>query len=241
MLAAWDGLAITESAAACVYYRFLDEFWPRDFLFKALNDPLVNVLPLGAPGLNRFDVSLFLTPGSPWQEHKALLKDCVQAALTKAVQSLIGVLGPDYPQWQLGDLQKVGFQHSLAKHEHWQNMRVGTDPLGGSGTTLAMAMHLVDPELDATKTAGGLSSADNTDFVPWRVYHGSAFRLVVDLADPDHAQFVIAGGNGGTAESPFVTNQYPAWQLGNFYTFSLKRDELEVISQWSCDASTVPL
>ena len=74
--------------------------------------------------------------------------------------------------------------------------------------------------------------------MPWRIYHGPAFRLVIDLADPDHAQFVIAGGNGGRANSPFVSNQYPAWQLGNYYTLNLQRDELEEMLVWSCEPTS---
>ena len=237
LLLSWDGLATTDSAAACVYYRFLDEFWPREFLLDVLGDPLFKLLPVGAPGINRLDIARFLAPNSPWQKHQAKLQKAVRAALTRAMQSLIGVLGADYPRWQLGDLQKVAFQHSLGKYAHWQHMHVGPDPQGGSATTLAMAMHVADPELDVPVKPPKASANKRSDVVPWRIYHGPAFRLVVDLADPDHAQFVIAGGNGGTPDSPFISNQYAAWQLGNYYTLSLKRDELEVVSQWSCESA----
>jgi len=206
-------------------------------LLDALGDPLFKLLPVGAPGINRLDISTFLAPDSPWQQHKAELQSTVRAALTRAMQSLIGLLGADYPRWQLGDLQKVAFQHSLGKYAHWQHMRVGADSQGGSATTLAMAMHVADPELDSLKTVQQDPVNQRSDVVPWRIYHGPAFRLVVDLADPDHAQFVIAGGNGGLPDSPFVANQYAAWQLGNYYTLSLKRDELEVVAQWSCESA----
>ena len=238
LLSAWDCYATADSAAACVYYRFLDEFWPRDFLFKVLGDPVVKLLPLGAPGLNQFDIVQFLSPGSPWLVHAPALQESVRSALTRAVKSLVHVLGADFARWRLGDMQKVAFQHSLAKHAHWAQMRVGVDELGGSATTLAMAMHSVDPELDL-KAFEVPATARPADVIPWRVYHGPAFRLVVDLADPDHAQFVIAGGNGGRAESSFVTNQYPAWQLGNYFTLSLKRDELEVVEEWPCLSQSV--
>ena len=237
LLLSWDGVATTDSAAACVYYRFMDEFWPREFLLDVLADPLFKLLPVGAPGINRLDIDSFLAPNSPWQEHQAKLQKAVRAALTNAMQSLIGVLGADYPRWRLGDLQKVTFQHSLGKYAPWQHMRVGPDPQGGSATTLAMAMHIADPELDAAVKPPRASVTERSDVVPWRIYHGPAFRLVVDLADPDHAQFVIAGGNGGTPDSPFVANQYAAWQLGNYYTLSLKREELDVVSQWSCESA----
>ena len=240
LLSQWDGVASAESSAACVYYRFLDECWYRDFLFDVLQDPLFNLLPVGAPGLNRFDIARFLSQdsvsGRLWSQHSQALKEAVQAALTRVMRSLIGVLGSDYPRWRLGDLQKVAFQHSLAKHPTWQRMRVGADPLGGSATTLAMAMHIPHKDLDAPTSA--LNKESLPDIVPWRIYHGPAFRLVIDLADPDHAQFVIAGGNGGRADSPFVSNQYPAWQLGNYYTLNLQRDELDEMLVWSCEPTS---
>ncbi len=233
LLARWDGLAAIDSAPACIYYRFLDEFWQRDFLFAVLDDPVLELLPLAAPGLNRFDFSHFLTPGSLWLAHTDKLRSAVRAALIRSVQSITRILGADSMRWQLGDLQKVEFQHSLAKYPHWARMRVGADSLGGSATTLAMAMHVAAPEPDAA-TDPVVASFAATDGVPWRVYHGPAFRLAIDLADPDHAQFVIAGGNGGLAESPFVTNQYPAWQLGNYFTLCLRREELDAVYEWSC-------
>jgi len=63
--------------------------------------------------------------------------------------------------------------------------------------SLGMAMHI----------GKGPGRAEK-DEIPYRVFHGPAYRLVVDLADPLHAKFVIAGGNGGRADSVFLTNQY---------------------------------
>ena len=39
---------------------FLDRFWQRKFMHGVLDDDLVNTLPLGAPGLNRFNIGSFL-------------------------------------------------------------------------------------------------------------------------------------------------------------------------------------
>ena len=58
------------------------------------------------------------------------------------------------------------------------------------------------------------------DEIPCRVYHGPAYRLVVDLNDPEHAKFVIAGGNGGRVESKFCLNHYTAWLKGDYYTYT---------------------
>jgi len=230
LLADWDCCATADSAAACVYYLFLSEFWQREFLEEVFDEPLFRLLPLGAPGLNLFDLPQFLAPGSSWHDHADALREHVRAALSRAMSKATAELGADLNNWQYGALQQVAFQHSLARFPHWQAMRVGPDPLGGSATTLAMAMHILAPDLGS-----GTGSPTRPPEVPAaRVYHGPAYRLVVDLADPDHAEFVIAGGNGGRADSPFVNNQYPAWQLGNYFTLSLVREELDVAYEWRC-------
>ena len=71
--------------------------------------------------------------------------------------------------------------------------------------------------------------------IPCRVFHGPAYRLVVDLGDFAHARFVIAGGNGGRADSPLATNQYGAWLKGEYFTLNLKRDEIEVQEIWELE------
>ena len=83
-----------------------------------------------------------------------------------------------------------------------------------SAATLAMA------------APGKVSVASNgSDDIACRVYHGPAYRLVVDLADTSQAQFVIAGGNGGRADSPMASNHYAAW-LAGYFTLKLKREEV---------------
>ena len=103
-------------------------------------------------------------------------------------------------------------------------MHAGPDPIGGSSTTLGMAMHM----------GPGPGRAQDGE-IPCRVYHGPAFRLVVDLADPEHVHFVIAGGNGGRADSPFSTNQYPHWLAGEYLTVSYLREELTEHTIWKLD------
>ena len=66
------------------------------------------------------------------------------------------------------------------------------------------------------------------DEIPCRVFHGPAYRLVVDLGDHQHARFVIAGGNGGRPDSQFGTNQYSTWLQGKYFILNLKRDEIDV-------------
>ena len=69
--------------------------------------------------------------------------------------------------------------------------------------------------------------------VPCRVYHGPAYRLVVDLGDTSQARFVIAGGNGGRAGSPIAINHYPTWLAGNYFTLELARERIDTVETWS--------
>ena len=74
------------------------------------------------------------------------------------------------------------------------------------------------------------------DSVPFRVYVGPAFRLVVDLADPDHARFVIAGGNSGRSDGEHISDHYQTWLSGDYYTVTLKREEIDVKKHWHIKA-----
>ena len=189
---------------------------------SVLGDDLILVLPVGAPGLNRFDIQHFLVPGSPWQAHRSELEAEIVATMKAVVRDVTESLGKDCAAWRWSDLHQISFRHSLAKHPTWSHMRVGPDLIGGSPTTLGMAMHM-----------GPGPGGAEPDEIPCRVYHGPAFRLVVDLADPDHAQFVIAGGNGGRPDSPFISDHYSSWLNGRYYRLSLLADEFEASATWN--------
>ena len=60
ILEEWNCEATIDSVGACIFYPFFDRFWQRKFMYEVLGDDLVNTLPLGAPGLNRFDIGSFL-------------------------------------------------------------------------------------------------------------------------------------------------------------------------------------
>jgi len=222
LLSSWDGQASADQAAPCLFYPFQDRIWPRKFMRAVLmDDPVIAAIPNAAPGLNLFDIKHFLAKGSPWRQHRDRLCATIHDTMASVVASVTETLGPDPAQWRWGDLHQISFSHRLSKHEPWQEMRAGPDPVGGSGTTLAMALHM----------GPGPGRAKSGE-IPCRVYHGPAFRLVVDLADPNHIEFVIAGGNGGVAGSAHATDQYPKWLRGEFNTVSFLREELDVEHIW---------
>lgn len=223
MLSRWDHVASEDSGAACIFYAFSDRTWATTYMRDVLDDPLVKAIPLGAPGLNRFDIAHFLKPGSPWREHYGKLKETICSVMDSVMQSLQHTLGEDAERWRYGDLHQVQFGHRLAGHDPWASMSVGPEPIGGSPTTLNMAMHM-----------GPGPGRAKPGEIPMRVYHGPAFRLIVDLADPERAQFVIAGGNGGQAGSEMATNQYASWLAGRYHTIEFQRDKVAAQTIWRC-------
>jgi len=217
----WDCKAASTSLGACFFYPFLDRFWPRDFMYHVLGDDLVKSLPVAAPGFNRLDIKHFMAADSPWLAHKKILSQIICEKMKAVVLGLRQSLGPDYRKWCWGDLHQIEFWHRLHKQSQWSHLHLGPDPIGGSPFTLAMAVHM--------GRGPGNSSAGE---VPCRVFHGPAYRLVVDLADYRHARFVIAGGNSGRSDSAFATNQYESWLKGGYYTVYLDRHEITEFTAW---------
>ncbi len=217
LLETWDCRATADSAAACIYYPFLDRFWPRRFMRAVLDDEVLALLPAGAQSWRHFDVDDFLYEASPWLPHKRLLADTVRSTMADVVRAVRSTLGEDPAAWRWGDLHQVAFAHRLSGEPDWAGMQVGPDALGGSANTLNMALH----------TGPGPGRAKPGD-IACRVYHGPAFRMVVDLAEPDRLHFVIAGGNGGNAGSAYATNQYAKWLAGEYFDVRLKRSEIDV-------------
>lgn len=210
LLSDWDFMARLDSKAACVFYPLLEMKTHIRFMTAVLGEaPILATLPVIAPGLNRFAIEHFMCAGSPWLPYRALFETMICEDVTAIMQQLHQTCGND---WCWGDIHKIRFGHALRKFPTWQNMVVGPDPIGGSATTLAMATHVppTPPEIYQ------------------EVYHGPAFRWVVDLADPRHIKFVTASGNGGRPDSPHITDHYPAWLKGEYFDLTLVRDELAI-------------
>ena len=218
-LAAWDLCADPDSAAAAIYYTFLDRMWHCRFLVESVGEDFV-AQPLAAPNLNKVEPSRY--PAPLWdvgEVGRAIRRTFLQ--VHEALQKQFG----DPSHWRFGDMHQICFWHTLSKRERWQAMQVGPEPLGGSPTTLAMAVHM----------GKGPGREPGADRVPQRVFHGPAFRLVVDLADPDHCRFVIASGNSGRPGSKHVTDHFPTWLKGEHHTVSLLRDELRIEQTWQVE------
>ena len=217
LLAAWDCQATVDSAAAAVYYTFLDRVWHCRFLVETLGEDFA-AQPLAAPLLSRIEPSCY--PAPTWDGDR--IAETIRTVFLEVFEALERELGP--PQrWSFGAIHQVRFWHTLRRREPWQEMQVGPAPIGGSATTLAMSVHM-----GPGPGAGGGGEGK----IPQRVWHGPAYRLVVDLGDPDQCRFVIASGNSGRPGSRHVTDHFETWLAGGHHTVTLLREELEVEETW---------
>ena len=216
-----------------VWHAFTDTRWPLRFMTAVLRQEglapdVLRDLPF-APGLNRWSVGDFLAPESAWRGHRDLLVAALRQAAVEVVARLRASLGPDPAQWHFGRAQHIAFWHSQRKHAQFAGLQVGPVPLGGSPTTIAMATHLpsaTDMPADASGT------------VPlWRVFHGPAFRMVVDMAQPLQSHWVIAGGNSARADSAHVADQFDRWLAGELISVPLGRDAVLAAAERTVDVT----
>ena len=219
LLANWDCVADVDARGACVYYLLNDYHWPSTFMQRVLDDPVVSLLPKVAPTLANGCLPALLARDAPWAAHRALMKDVLCQAARDAVAELRERLGDDPDQWCFGKLHQVAFSHSLHKHDPWRSLQLGPDPIGGSATTLAMAMHKRTPPGEGALPA-------------LRVYHGPAYRLIVDLGASRRCRFVIASGNSGRPDSPHMLDHYNKWLNGDYFDVVLDRADLELEDSW---------
>ena len=217
LLAGWDHHATTDSAAAAVYHTFLDRVWHRRFLVETLGDDF-SAQPFAAPFLSRIEPSYY--PAPAWDADA--VASTIRTVFREVFDALERELGPP-ERWSFGANHQIQFWHTLRRREPWQHMQLGPNPIGGSPTTLAMGVHM---------GPGPGAGAAGDGKIPQRVWHGPAYRLVVDLADPDHCRFVIASGNGGRPDSKHVTDHFETWLAGRHFTLGLRREELEVEQTW---------
>ena len=76
-------------------------------MFEVLSDDLVKLMPLAAPGLNRFDLKTFIKEESPWSDHHELLKEIFHREMGVVMDRLQESLGVEYSEWKWGDLHQI--------------------------------------------------------------------------------------------------------------------------------------
>jgi len=57
---------------------------------------------------------------------------------------------------------------------------------------------------------------------PFAAMAGPSYRQVLDLADPEHSQWIVAGGVSGDPRSPHYADQLPLWLAGQYCEMRLE-------------------
>jgi len=130
-------------------------------------------------------------------------EDCsteIRLALADALAELRAAYGSDMEKWRWG-----GVHHAVFAHLPFDGIPV----LGG----------IFDREVEASGgdfvlRRGGFRYGSDR---PYAAIHGSGYRAIYDLAEPDNSLFVISTGQSGNIFSPYYDDQVRLWADGGYY------------------------
>ncbi len=213
LLRAWDGIVAADSAAASVYELLVAELAcamaredaPNGWRW-AVGGGFGRSVPrtsFGARTLSHVVGRLRSGRGV----------ELIQPALVRAGEILRDRHGTDPAGWAWGKVRPLRLHHPLGVRRPLDGIfNVGPVPLGGDANTPAQAgVHPLRP----LANPGAIAN----------------HRSVIDLGDPEHSRFVLAGGQSGNPLSPHYADLFDLWRRGEGVPIAWSREAV--------DASTV--
>jgi penicillin amidase len=193
-LLAWDGSTAPDSAGASVYHVFRQRLARRLLDGLKLSRESLALLERAEPAPG---IVLARTLERVGRESAAT---SVEAALDETWAALRTQVSANPRKWTWGEVHEVRLVHafeSLGRGPlRWVGRRLGTRPLPAPG----------DPDSVWTMYARELPARE--------ALLGPALRYAIDLGDPDHALFGLAGGQSGHPGSPHYTDALGDWISG---------------------------
>ena len=129
------------------------------------------------------------------------------ASLDRALDDLRQRYGADMNQWRWGEAHAAKFISNFWANvpvlNRWTALSIPTD--GGEDTVNAAEMNVSD------------------DADPFRDRHGPVLRMIVDLAHPEAARFMIAPGESGNPLSPHWSDLLLPWRNVGYVTMGEDR------------------
>ncbi len=196
---AWDGVDRADSAAPLVYqalYREVALGTFSDELGTAAGDMLASWYFWQ----QRFD-ALLATPDSHWFDdvgtpnQRETLADVIRAAAPRARAQIEAAQGTDSAKWAWGRAHTLRFVSPLRRKGAGQELLGGFGlQRSGSGETLNRGVYAFDK--------------------PYDVNFFASMKVVVDFADPDKIEAVLAGGVSERHFQPHQNDQAKAWAKG---------------------------
>lgn len=205
LLAEWDGVVGAGSPAAAVFVLFFAALTRHVVAAKAPQAAEAALgrggSPLGSPAhtyaLRRSGhlVRLLRTQPPDWFAHG--WERAIGEALGAAVAALRERCGDDPARWAWGAVRPLTLRHPAGTRALLGRVfNCGPFPWGGDAHTVSQAS--VDPS----------NPAGDPVYI-------ATLRMVVDLAQPEHARFVLPGGQSGNPCSPHYDDLLPLWRTGD--------------------------
>jgi len=155
-------------------------------------------------GLHPDTIALILTEHRDWCGDTSsatapeTCADQLSAALDRALEELASSYGSDMDRWRWGLAHPAEFRHPL----------LSRIPVLDRLVALSIA---ADGGVD-TVNRGGFFMRDAE--MPFRDVHGPGLRMVVDMAEPAAARFMVVPGESGNAISPHYGDLVQPWRDG---------------------------
>ena len=125
--------------------------------------------------------------------------DVVREAFHTVVAELRLAQGEDPHAWAWGKLHTFYVEHPFGKKKALKRLNLPRYPAGGRWSTIWKAhFALTDPD------------------DPFRTGAGPVYRQVIDLADIQHAHWILDTGASGWPDSPHYRDQYELWRKGEY-------------------------
>lgn len=201
-LKAWDGRMGRDQIEPLYFVA-----WLRQFNRQILADKLGPVFE-DYWGLHPDVIANILTQHRDWCDNRdtPVVETCAEqlsAALDRALDELARRYG-DISGWSWGRAHPALFENPLWSHvpvlRDWLGLAIPDD--GSLDTVDTGAMIIGDPEL------------------PFAARHGPVMRMIVDLAAPDSARFMIVPGQSGNPLSPHYGDLLERWRDTRSLAFS---------------------
>lgn len=206
LLREWDGDARADSAAAAIAATWLASHLGRTLVAHVVRpeaQPLVQRASADA-ALHAFETNDPLLGPDAAATTRKVLKE----SLTATLEDLRRRLGPQMESWTWGAVHKLELKPAvglLLRADELEAMTIGPQPVGGSGTTVALA----SPGKDLAAV------------------HGPSVRIVMDVGDWDRSVFMNMPGQSADPSSPHYRDFLPGWLEGRFAPLTYTRPAVE--------------
>jgi penicillin amidase len=222
----WDHVATVDSPGTALFYLT----W-REAAFRSLEDEVdragVGFLLSNGYGSVAID-ACYDDPRNPvWDDRRTpgleTRADVVRGAFAWAAGEMAKSQGRNPEKWRWGPLHQQKFQHAF-----------GT--IGMLSSFLNLKPHEAPGGQDSVWKSQAWLGKRGMDFT---VASGPVLRMIVDLADIDHARWVVDTGVSGWPGSPHYGDQNDLWRTGRY--LPMRFDPAEVKAAAKATITLLPI